>query len=419
MRFFSPSPLLLLLFLSFLSLSASRIRNDNNPTGRDIHIVNESDVKVDIFWVHPQTQERVKSVDEGILKSTDSVINSFVGHRFEVVEVARKSTGTCRGEKEECRKTEFVVTSNEDQRFIITSDMTIKYEDARTRAMEKAQKVSEECPMPQVAEDGSMPDLKEWAECLQKGINDTLEDSRQEIEFQASVRKDMGQRLVNYACEDEEFPASISSYNQTLQLGFKGRAQRNPQMQYLFQSESNKVVLIDSLVARSQCKWLEETAKKNSNNNGRIEWSKVDGDVAIRTVVERLYKALEQVLDYTEDEGFLEFHKKQQQESGRDDPLFELDVATSDSGGRRFLLEDAERPLLATFLLFCEVPETGGAIHFPKTGVHVKPKANQALLITYLDPHKEENQDEPFTGEHVQCPVGEGTRKTLSFMVGY
>lgn len=388
--------------------ASSRIRKSDNPTGRDIQIVNQSEVKVDVFWVNPNTRELVKSVDTGIMKGTDSLINSYIGHQFEIHELPRKTSKLCRGENNECRKGTFTVTNNEDQRFTINEDLRITYEDARSRAMDKAKKVSEECPMPESSA-GGMPDLDSWAECLQKQINATLDVSREEIQFQASVRKSMGRKLANYACGDEKFPTTISSYNQTLNLGL-GNA-RNPKMKYLFQSETSKVVLLENFVARSQCKWLKESAAKK---NSQLDWSAID-DVAIRTVVERIYKALEEVVDYKTESNFLD----QQKALSHTYPLFELhDSSATDNGGRTFVAEDDRRhPLMGTFMLFCDVPEKGGAVHFPKAGTHLKPEGGEALLITYLDPNTGERDDDAFTSEFLECPVVEGKRTTLKYHI--
>jgi hypothetical protein len=411
------TPLVLWLSMMVLVISSvnGRIRKDDNPTGRDIQIVNDSDVKVDIFWINPQTKELVKSLDAGLLKGTDSMVNSYIGHEFEAQEVPRKSTGTCRAENNECMKGHFVVTSNEDQRFTIEKDLSVTYEDARSRAMEKAKKVSEECPMPQTSSGDGLPDLEEWATCLQQRINDTLHGSKEEIEFQADVRKNMGQRLVNFACSDEEFPQSKSTYNQTLNLGLG--PQRNPKMKYLFQSETNKVILLENFVARSQCKWLKESAERGGKN--RLEWSAI-GDVAIRTVVERIYKALDQTLEYSVPKEFLD----EQRISSGEHPLFELHSIDSAANGgtdvdtNRFLAENhAGHPLMATLILFCDVPEKGAAIHFPKSGTHVKPEVGHALLISYLDHNTGETGDDAFTSEFVECPVVEGKRTTLKYHI--
>ncbi|CAB9520221.1 prolyl 4-hydroxylase [Seminavis robusta] len=405
---FSKSNLLCSLLL--LVVASARIQNDDNPTGRDIHIVNQSDVKVDIFWVNPQTKELVKSIDTGILKGTDSIINSYMGHEFEIQELPLKTTGKCLGENEECRKAHFVVTSNEDQQFTIEKDISVTYADARSRAMEKAKKVSKECRMPEPTASGELPDLEEWAECLQKGINATLDVSREEIAFQAGVRKNMGRKLVDYACSDEEFPTTSSTYNQTLNLGL-GSA-RNPKMKFLFQSETSKVILLENFVARSQCRWLKENAAKGGKN--RLDWTAIN-DVAIRAVVERIYKALDQALNYYQEPSHLD---QQRQNSARLPPLFLLHTYEKGGDTNRFAAEEhISHPLIGTFMLFCDAPEKGGAIHFPKAGTHVKPEAGSALLVTYMEPSTGETSDDVFTAEYVECPVAEGKQTTLKYHI--
>jgi hypothetical protein len=245
---------------------------------------------------------------------------------------------------------------------------------------------------------------------LQSQINATLDVHREEIEFQAGIRKNMGRKLAHYACSDEDFPTTSSTFNQTLNLGL-GQG-RNPKLKYLFQSETSKVVLLESFTARSQCKWLKESAAKNGN---RLDWSSVS-DVAIRTVVERMYKALEQIADHVVEPDYLD----QQRRLSHTHPLFELHESSAgdDASGQSFVAEeDYRHPLMGTFLLFCDVPEKGGAIHFPKAGVHVKPEAGHALLITYLDPVSGERSDDAYTSEFMECPVVEGKRTSLKYHI--
>ena len=92
----------------------------------------------------------------------------------------------------------------------------------------------------------------------------------------------------------------------------------------------------------------------------------------------------------------------------------------TENGSQSFVAEDDHRhPLMGTVMLFCDVPEKGGAVHFPKAGVHVKPEAGQALLVSYLDPSTGERHDDAFTSEFVECPVAEGKRSTLKYHIPY
>ena len=76
--------------------------------------MNRSGVKIDAFWVHPQTRQLADSNTEGgIVHGADAPISSYIGHTFEVQELPKLKTGKC--EQEECRRTRFTVSSNEGQ----------------------------------------------------------------------------------------------------------------------------------------------------------------------------------------------------------------------------------------------------------------------------------------------------------------
>jgi len=50
-----------------------------------------------------------------ILHGASFALNSFVGHTFQVRELAAKKTGVCAGEDETCRVDHFTVNANQDQ----------------------------------------------------------------------------------------------------------------------------------------------------------------------------------------------------------------------------------------------------------------------------------------------------------------
>jgi hypothetical protein len=102
-------------------------------------------------------------------------------------------------------------------------------------------------------------------------------------------------------------------------------------------------------------------------------------------------------------------------------PLFEMDIGEETTTLKRHLAEEDDRyPLMATFMMFCDVANKGGAVHFPQTGTHVKPKQGQGLLITYIDPNKKSAgivEEDIFTAEVVECPVKEGKRTTIKYQI--
>ena len=82
---------------------------------RSITIVNESGRRVEINWINPEDGELELQSDPDVLHGATFDLNSFVGHDFEVRELAVRKTGVCAGEGQTCRVDHFTVNSNQDQ----------------------------------------------------------------------------------------------------------------------------------------------------------------------------------------------------------------------------------------------------------------------------------------------------------------
>ena len=96
-----------------------RSKKHGNPLARSIRVLNQSGVKLDLFWIHPETRELAESHSggDGIMYGSESGINSYVGHEFEVQELPSKA-GMLLGRRcaqATCRTVNFTVNANEDQ----------------------------------------------------------------------------------------------------------------------------------------------------------------------------------------------------------------------------------------------------------------------------------------------------------------
>ena len=67
---------------------------------------------------------------------------------------------------------------------------------------------------------------------------------------------------------------------------------------------------------------------------------------------------------------------------------------------------------MATMVMYCEVPERGGATNFRNAGLHIVPKKGSATFFSYIDPETMK-MDSGFT-EHSGCPVIEGEKKIVT-----
>jgi hypothetical protein len=84
-------------------------------TERAIRMFNEAGVKVEIYWINPTTRETVLMSAPFIYDGAQFPLNSFVGHEFEVREVANIQTGDCSSGDKTCHSTTFVVTDHDNQ----------------------------------------------------------------------------------------------------------------------------------------------------------------------------------------------------------------------------------------------------------------------------------------------------------------
>ena len=87
-------------------------------TGRSIGIQNDSLGRVEIHWIHPETNEKVLQSNPFIYPGATFSLNSYVTHAFEAREIPGKS-GKCAGKDETCRVGYFEVNNNDDQGMLI------------------------------------------------------------------------------------------------------------------------------------------------------------------------------------------------------------------------------------------------------------------------------------------------------------
>jgi hypothetical protein len=84
-------------------------------TERAIRMFNDAGVKVEIYWINPTTRETVLMSAPFIYDGAQFPLNSFVGHEFEVREVANAKTGDCSSGDQTCHSNTFVVTDHDNQ----------------------------------------------------------------------------------------------------------------------------------------------------------------------------------------------------------------------------------------------------------------------------------------------------------------
>lgn len=66
---------------------------------------------------------------------------------------------------------------------------------------------------------------------------------------------------------------------------------------------------------------------------------------------------------------------------------------------------------VATMVVYCDVPEVGGATQFRNSGIHLKPKVGMATFFSYMG--SDGVMDDGFT-EHSGCPVLKGDKRIVT-----
>jgi hypothetical protein len=133
-----------------------------------------------------------------------------VGHEFEVRELPGSKTGVCKDQV--CRHSYFKVSENDDQIARVNPDFTTEFIDNKIKAGIQASDLIDSCKS--IAEEQLATNNKDntaldsFAECVQSGVAEALEEVHEEIAFQASIRKDIAANLENYTCIDESLEST-------------------------------------------------------------------------------------------------------------------------------------------------------------------------------------------------------------------
>lgn len=301
----------------------------------------------------------------------------------------------------------------------ILEGLKLELEDDKMRAQQQASTVVQECKAKFADRQGEDPYalLEEMTACIQNSVNETMEEKKEEIDFQAQVRSKLGERLTVYACSDVNATTTESLENTT--WSFDGK--RYP-VKVLLDRPASKIKLIEKFVSAEDCKAAEKAIKmKKVNDNGLqakkggVAFPKEESDDSeLSQLAARIYTYVEEELDADlevedREELFMFHYQGKKKKPDHYEPHCDGKCDGSD-------VEHGDR--IATIIMYCEVPgakEGGGATHFPNAGSHIKPRAGDAVFISYVDP-KTGIMDSGLTN-HTGCPVTRGDKKILTHKV--
>lgn len=347
-------------------------------------------------------------------------------------------SGKCAGKDDTCRVGYFTVNENEDQAIFIDKKFHIKHQDNKSIARESAGELIEDCEADVLDEIKSEKISAEEAvellkECVETGVASEMEKANEEIAFQKKVRHEMAEHWENYTCADYELATSEAlEEKQWIHKGDK-----KYDVKIMLDRPASKVHVIKNFINEEECKAMEDTARpllhkatvadgkggselspnrKAMQAGIKIPWKLEEEGNALTTLSRRVYDYTNHVLGMNiKEDGQEDLMSIQYEGRGEDDetPDRYTPHCDGDCDGMRF--KPGNR--MATMVIYCKVPEVGGATNFRNAGIHIVPEVGTATFFSYINPETMK-MDNGLT-EHSGCPVVKGEKKIVTQWVRY
>jgi hypothetical protein len=307
--------------------------------------------------------------------------------------------------------------------------LEVVYSDASTKSRDQATSLTEYCKQLAYAyiEEGydSADVMEELAACLQGELAQLLQEKSEEIAFEAELRTAIASKLENHTCA--EFDKQTSEPKEVRSWTHQNTT-RN--IFVMHDRPASQIHVLKNFISPEECAAIQRAAEPKlhrgtvANGKGghtlsehrkawqaalKVPWKKEkDGDLIAR-VMRRVYDYTNDVVGYNltiegqEDLMSIQYfgigkNSTETPDQYRPHCDGDCDGMPHKSGGR-----------VATMVMYCTVPELGGATNFQNSNVYVQPELGAAAFFSYLDP-KTMLKETGFTS-HSGCPVIEGTKR--------
>ena len=424
--------------LAFAVLAVLYLRENANfchasSNARSINILNQSGKRVEIYWIHADTGELMLQSTPFVYNGATFNLNSFVGHSFQVRELASSSTGQC-GDDDEvgtCRTDVFTVNENDSQTFYIEKGIHMVQRDNLSLAYESASELLSKCQVDaiqrlELGDDGKSV-VQDLIACVEVNVADEILQANEEISYQARIRKTMGESLENHTCAEEDLVTSEALRTEPWILNGQYR-----RVDILHDHFDSQIHLIDNFIDPEECAAMEEAAERTLHRatvaDGKggselspsrkamqagitVPWHLESQGNKIASVSRKVYEYVNHALDLDiNEDGQEDLMSIQYFGRGEDDK--EPDRYMPHCDGQCDGLEFKSGNRMATVVMYCTIPTRGGATNFRNSNVHIAPKSGSAVFFSYIDPDTMKT-DSGFS-EHSGCPVLEGEKKIVT-----
>lgn len=399
-----------------------------HPLSRRLEVRNEAGEKIAIDWVHPVTGETV-SLGEAAAAGDNISFDSFVNHTFLFRALSDNATISYLT----------VSPDEEEQIILVTKDLKLERlldPTAAATATAAAPSNQDVSTMAQLCRTKATARLAsgtasveatvlELVSCLEAGTAAMLEITNEELAFQKELRRSMASLSENYTCSDPTL--ETTQPKQVTTWTYEGQERT---VGILHQHEDSLIHVLHEFISPEECAAIEEAAapilhrgtvadgkggSKLSDNRKAWQaginvkdWKDINNPIA--NVKRRLFAYANHATGYNMTlPGQEDIMSIQYFANAEDDTTTPPDRYMPHCDGDCNGLPHKTGGRVATMVMYCDVPATGGATNFQQANVYVKPARGAAAFFYYMDPVTGVH-DGGFT-THSGCPVTAGTKR--------
>ena len=274
--------------------------------------------------------------------------------------------------------------------------------------------------------------LTEYASCIESNVTHVLMDTNEELSFQSDVLGIVANHFENYTCADYDLPTTTPLRSET--WTFKDITY---EVGIMHDRPRSKIHIVSDFITEEECAAMETSAspilhkatvadgkggshfsphRKAMQAGIKVDWSKEEEGDPIAVLSRRVYDYANHVTGLgIRENGQEDLMSIQYFGRGSNDTEPDRYMPHCDGDCHGMPLRLGNR--VATMVLYCTVPEKGGATNFRKAGVHVQPTARAGTFFAYVG-SEDLVMDDGFT-EHSGCPVIEGEKKIVTQWIRY
>lgn len=414
----------------------------------ELSFINDSPHSLQVYWIAPETGAGHIMSEQPLLAGSTFPMQSFSDHVFELRQAPSPSSGVCASPDQTCQTARITVADAKEQAYTISGDnLTVLAMNHLDNVDADAKTVIRDCQDSAKSQLHGTPEttlhaMDSFLKCVENGVTTELEKVNEEIAYQAKIRSNVAHQLENYTCADHDSPTTDDV---DTQLWLSDKDNQTRVVHVKLDRRASRIHVVDNFISVDECRSMEEAAKatlhratvadgkggselsdhrKAKQAGIQVHWTKEHEDLEEQSKEYHIATLSRRVYDYTERVLGMDIQHNGQEDlmsiqyEGRGMNSTEApDRYTPHCDGECTGLPHKYGTRMATMVMYCTLPDIGGATNFRNSGVHVNGKPGTAVFFSYIDPETLV-MDKGFT-EHSGCPVMEGEKKIVTQWIRY